>query len=146
MSRLPDTLLDINELESGAIKPELHDFKVAELFEALHREFAGVAAAAGVQLRVEPCEASAYGDARLIRQIVARLLASALTHPAQSRVTLRGRGEQAAVLLEVEAGDDGPEPTDVRRLVELLGLRLEVTSATDRGAVSCLRLPRGRSA
>jgi two-component system, sensor histidine kinase len=156
MSRLPDTLLDISGLESGAIKPELRDFKVAELFERLRREFTSAAADAGLELRVEPCTAICYGDARLIGQIVGRLLAGALAHTARGRVSLRGRSEQGAVLLEVEPGEagapmgqrdaDGPELTDVRRLVELLGLPLDVTSAADRGCVACLRVPRGRSA
>ena len=160
MSRLPDTLLDISKLESGAIKPELRDFRVADLFEALHREFASVAADHGLELRVEPCAASAYGDAALIEQIVGRLLARALEHTPRGRVTLRGRGEQAVVLLEVEAGGaatlsgpatdaleaHGPELTVVRRLAEILGLRLDETSTTGRGSGFCLRVPRGRSA
>jgi CheY-like chemotaxis protein len=159
MSRLPDTLLDISKLESGAIKPELRDFRVADLFEALHRQFASVAADHGFELRVEPCAASAYGDAALIEQIVGRLLASALEHAPRGRVTLRGRSEQRVIFLEVQAGGaaslsgpatdpgdaHGPELTVVRRLVEVLGLRLDETSTTCQGPGFCLRVPRGRS-
>jgi two-component system, sensor histidine kinase len=159
MPRLPDTLLDISRLESGAVRPELRDFRVADLFEALRRKFARVAADDGRELRVEPCAASAYGDPALIEQVVGRLLASALERTPRGQVTLRGRSAQAAVLLEVESGDTGnltaqasgprdrygPEPAAVQRLVELLGLRLDVTSATEGGSVFTLRIPRGRS-
>ncbi|MEJ1961672.1 MAG: PAS domain S-box protein [Gammaproteobacteria bacterium] len=40
MSRLLNALLDISKLESGAIKPEITDFKVAALFEEMRAEFA----------------------------------------------------------------------------------------------------------
>jgi two-component system, sensor histidine kinase len=159
MPRLPDTLLDISKLESGASKPELRDFRVADLFEALHREFSSVAADHGFELRIEACAATAYGDAALIEWLVGRLLASVLEHTGGA-VTLRGRSERALVLLEVQAADGatlsasptepsdahGRELTVVRRLVELLGLRLDETSTTGRGFGFCLRMPRGRSA
>src|SRR5690349_11953205 len=38
MTRLLGALLDISKLESGAIKPELMDFRVGTLFEGLRRE------------------------------------------------------------------------------------------------------------
>jgi CheY-like chemotaxis protein len=148
MSRLRETLLDISKLESGEVKPELRDFKVADLLEALRREFADVAADHGLELHVEPCAATAYGDPALIEQIVARLLANALEHTPRGRVTLRGRSEQAAVLLEMEAGSpvDLADQAVVQRLVALLGLRLDMTLATDQGSLFALRVPRGRSA
>jgi two-component system, sensor histidine kinase len=149
MPRLPDTLLDISELESGAVKPEPRDFKIADLFDALSRRFAGAAAGQGPELRVEPFAATAYADPALIEQILSRLLANALEHTPQGRVTLRGRTEQGVIFLEVEAGGGaglGPGLADVGRVVELLGLRLDLTPAAAPAAVLCLRVPRGRSA
>jgi two-component system, sensor histidine kinase len=159
MSWLPDTLLDISKLESGAMRPELRDFRVADLFEALGRRFASGAADDGPELRLEPCAASVYGDPALIEHMVGGLLATALEHSPRGQLTLRGRSERAAVWLEVETGGTGnltgqvsaprgpygPELTAVQRLVELLGLRLDVTSAADRGPLYSLRVPRGRS-
>src|ERR1019366_1926999 len=51
MSKLLNALLDISKLESGAIMPEVTDFKVAEIFAELRNEFATLAAAKGLQLR-----------------------------------------------------------------------------------------------
>src|SRR5262249_40928579 len=39
MSRLLNTLLDISKLESGAVKPDLRDFRIANVLEAIRREF-----------------------------------------------------------------------------------------------------------
>ncbi len=55
MSRLLNALLDISKLESGAIQPEMTDFKVAQLFEEMRREFAVLAANKGLRFEVDSC-------------------------------------------------------------------------------------------
>ena len=52
MTRLLGALLDISKLESGAIRPELADFRVGTLCEGLRREFASIAASKGLELQV----------------------------------------------------------------------------------------------
>jgi two-component system, sensor histidine kinase len=153
MSRAQDSLLDISRLESGAVKPELRDFRVADLLGALRAEFAGSAAGKGLELRVEPSSASAYNDPTLIERILRSLLTSAFARTSAGRITLRARSERSALLLEVEYdGDanghaaDAPPPDIAQRLAKVLGLRLERASAPERGALFSLRVPRGRSA
>ncbi len=149
MSRLPNTPLDISKLESGAVKPELRDFRIADVLEALRAEFASVAASKGLELGVESCTASAYSDPALVEQILRTLLSSAFDHTPRGRVTLRGRAEQAVVFLEVEHSGSGIPAEQIsaaQRLVNVLHLRLETTFAPARGALLALRVPRGRSA
>ncbi len=67
MSRLLNALLDISKLESGAIKPEITDFKVAALFEEMRTEFAALAANKGLRLEVEECDGS-----RALRSVARR--------------------------------------------------------------------------
>lgn len=148
MPQPPNVPRDVSELESGALKPELRDFAIADLFKALRGEFASLAAGKGLKLRVESCAASGYGDPALIEQVVRELLARAVNCTPHGRVTLRCRSEQGVVFLEVEhsgsaaAGEFG----SVQRLVELLNLRLDVTAETGGGSVFSLKVPRGRSA
>jgi CheY-like chemotaxis protein len=154
MSRPQGTLLDISELESGAVKPELRDFRVADLLDAVRGGLAGGAAGQGRELRVEPCTESAYSDPALVERIVGGLLSVAIERSSHGSITLRCRSERSALLLEVEydgeAGHppagDGPAVDVAQRLVKVLGLRLEVPAAAVRGAVLQLRIPRGRSA
>ena len=54
MSSLVNALLDIGKLESGLIKPDLTDFRVAVLFDEMRSESAGLAASKGLQLSVDP--------------------------------------------------------------------------------------------
>jgi hypothetical protein len=50
MSSLPNSPLDIGKLKSGAIRPQIVDFKLDNLFEELRVKFTGVAGKHGLRL------------------------------------------------------------------------------------------------
>jgi len=174
MTRLLGALLDISKLESGAIRPELADFRIAALFEGLRREFASIAASKSLALQLTPCEECVHSDSALVEQILKNLLSNAIKYtPPGGSVSLRARRDADAV--QVDVADTGVGiPADqiayiydefyqigvpanssregyglglsiVQRLVRLLNLRLEVTSEVGKGSVFSLLLPRGRS-
>jgi PAS domain S-box-containing protein len=171
MSRLLNALLDISKLESGAIRPELTNFRVGSLFEALRREFATIAASKGLGLQIETCEESALSDPHLVEQILKNLVSNAIKYTRAGGVRLRTVHQDD--LLRVEVHDTGIGiPADqiayiydefyqvgvatnssrdgyglglsiVQRLVRLLNARLEVASEVGRGSVFTLFLPTG---
>jgi PAS domain S-box-containing protein len=169
MSRLLNTLLDVSKLESGAIKPEITDFKVAALFEEMRSEFAAVAANKGLRLEVEECADRAHSDPALVGQVIRNLVANAIKYTREGRVRLRCLHDDALVRLEVlDTGigiparelsriyDDfyqigvstntsrdgyGLGLSIVSRIVELLHLRLDVQSEVGKGTVFALSLP-----
>jgi len=171
MSRLLNALLDISKLESGAIKPELTDFTVAELFEGLRREFAALAANKGLELQVDPSDERVHSDPALVEQILKNLVSNAIKYTRAGYVRLRSAGEAASVRLDVlDSGIGIPAdqiayiydefyqvgvPTNstrdgyglglsiVQRLAKLLGLTLEVHSEPGRGSVFSVAIPRG---
>jgi two-component system, sensor histidine kinase len=173
MSRLLNALLDISKLESGAVKPEPSDFKVAELFEELRLEFAGIAANKGLALQVETSEEFIYSDPSLVEQILKNLLSNAIKYTRAGLVRLRCLREKTQVRIDVQDTGIGipPEqiscifdefyqvgvPTNttrdgyglglsiVQRLVKLLNLHLNVTSEMGKGSVFSLLLPLGRT-
>jgi len=174
MTRLLGALLDISKLESGAIRPEVVDFRVGHLFEGLRREFASIAASKGLELQVSSCEDCVHSDPALVEQILKNLLSNAIKYTAPGgRVLLRGRREDASVRLDVVDTGVGIAadqiayiydefyqvgvPTNssregyglglsiVQRLVRLLNLHLDVSSEVGRGSVFSLRLPCGHS-
>jgi two-component system, sensor histidine kinase len=106
MSRLLNALLDISKLESGAIKPEPMDFKVAELFDELRNEFAGIAAKKGLDLEVEPSGSCVHSDPSLVEQILRNLLSNAIKYTRQGRVRLRCLHERDR-LVRIEVIDTG---------------------------------------
>lgn len=174
MSRLLNALLDISKLESGAIKPEPTDFTVAGMLEELRREFASLAANKGLQLQVQPAEASVHSDPSLVRQILNNLVSNAIKYTRQGQVLLRARPENAFICVDVidtgigipagqiayiydefyQVGVAANSSRDgyglglsiVQRLVNLLNLRLDVTSQVGKGSRFSLVLPPGTMA
>lgn len=174
MTRLLSALLDISKLESGAIRPQLADFRIDGVLAGLQREFASIAASKSLELRLAPCEECVRSDPALIEQILKNLLSNAIKYTLESgSVSLRARRDGNAVRVEVADTGVGIAPDQiayiydefyqigvpanssregyglglsiVQRLVRLLNLRLEVTSEVGKGSVFSLLLPRGSS-
>lgn len=169
MSRLLNSLLDISKLESGAIQPEVTDFRVASLFEDLRREFASLAANKGIELRIEPCTDGVRSDPSLVAQILKNLVSNAIKYTRKGRVQLSCRHEREYVSLEVldtgvgipkehipyifdEFYQVGVSPNTTRegyglglsivqRLVQLLQAKLDVHSEPGKGSCFRLKLP-----
>jgi len=169
MSRLLNALLDISKLESGAIKPEITDFKVAALFDEMRSEFAALAANKGLTFEVELCADRVHSDPSLVGQVMRNLVANAIKYTQAGCVRLRCIHERALVRLEVLDTGVGIPPDElariyddfyqigvatnasrdgyglglsiVSRIVDLLGLKLDVTSEVGKGTQFALCLP-----
>src|SRR5271166_4944837 len=156
MSKLLNALLDISKLESGAIRPEPTDFKVAAIFEELRMEFASIAANKGLRLEIESCDDAVYSDQSLVEQILRNLVSNAIKYTREGGVRLRCLREAALVRIEVLDTGVGISPDHlpfiydefyqvgvptntsrdgyglglsiVQRLVKLLTLKLDVRS------------------
>ncbi len=174
MSRLLNALLDISKLESGAIKPQLTDFDLTNLFRELEQEFTSVAASKGLQLQVLATPATIHCDPSLLGQILRNLLSNAVKYTRAGTVRLDSSIQPGHVRIEVvDTGIGIPAdqlqfifdeffqvgvPTNssregyglglsiVRRLVRLLELKLDVRSEPGKGSVFTLELPAGRAA
>jgi len=169
MSRLLNALLDISKLESGAIKPEMTDFRVTALFEEMRNEFAALAASKGLMLEVEPSGDRVHSDPSLVGQVVRNLVANAIKYTPRGHVRLRCLHERALVRVEVLDTGVGIPPAElariyddfyqigvsanttrdgyglglsiVSRIVGLLGASLDVQSEVGKGTVFSLALP-----
>ena len=100
-----DTLLDINQLEAGNIRPEKIDFPINDLLERLRIEFTYHAQAHGLIWHVVPCRLSVWSDPRLIAPIIRNLLSNAMKHTERGKILLgcRRRGDK----LRIEVWDTG---------------------------------------
>jgi PAS domain S-box-containing protein len=171
MSRLLNALLDISKLESGAVVPDIVDFRITTLFDELRAEFAGVAASKGLQFSVDITQAQVRSDPSLVGQILRNLIANAIKYTQQGSVWLRSQLEEDALLIEVrDSGIGIAKPqlglifdefyqvgvsasssregyglglSIVQRLAHLLDLRVEVQSSVGTGSTFSLRLPLG---
>jgi two-component system CheB/CheR fusion protein len=169
MTGMLNTLLDINQIEVGAVKAELADISVNELFDRLRDELTYHAQAAGLALRVLPCALFIRSDPRLLEQMIRNLLSNALKYTQRGKVLVgcRRRGGK----LRIEIWDTGIGiPTSelqtifeeyrqldnaarqrshglglglsiVKSLGELLGHRIRVRSLQGKGSVFSIEVP-----
>ncbi len=105
MSGMLNTLLDINQIETGGIKGELTDFPVNDLLDRLKDEFNYHAQAKGLSLRVLPCSLSIRSDPRLLEQMFRNLLSNALKYTRQGKILVGCR--RRAEILDIEVWDTG---------------------------------------
>jgi two-component system CheB/CheR fusion protein len=105
MSGMLNTLLDINQIDSGRVKPELLRFSMDELFHRLSEEFVYHAQAQGIILRVVPCSVIIETDPRLLEQMIRNLLSNALKYTESGKVLLGCRRRSFG--LEIQVWDTG---------------------------------------
>jgi PAS domain S-box-containing protein len=174
MSELLNSLLDISKLEAGAVKPDIEDCSVKRIFERLQAQFSAQAEAKGLKLIVDECDDVVRTDSTLLEQIVQNLIANAIRYTKQGLVQLRCLHNSTFVQIDVlDTGVGIPSQelqlifeefyqsprlpgeqkvglglglSIVRRVADLLELRLEVESTPGKGSRFTLSVPRGTGA
>jgi two-component system CheB/CheR fusion protein len=163
MSGMLNALLDINQIESGSVQPEVSTFPVNDLLDRLQDAFTYHAPAKGLALRVVPCSLRIDSDPRLLEHILRNLVANALKYTQAGRVLIGCRRHADRLSIEVWDTGIGIPPTElklifeeyhqidnpareqsrglglglaiVQRLAALLGCPVDVRSCEGRGSV-----------
>jgi len=169
MTGMLNTLLDINQIEVGAVKAETVDFPVNTLFDRLRDELTYHAQAAGLALRVMPCALTIQSDPRLLEQIVRNLLSNALKYTQRGKVLVGCRRRKGKLRIEIWDTGLGIPTSElqaifeeyhqldnparqrsqglglglsiVKSLGDLLGHRVRVRSLEGRGSVFSIEVP-----
>ena len=101
MSGMLNTLLDINQLEAGVVRPEFVDFPVNDLLEQMRTEFAYHTQTHGLGWRVVPSRAVVRSDPLLLEQMIRNLLSNAVKYTRKGRVLLGCRRRGAKLRIEI---------------------------------------------
>ena len=168
MSLMLNSLLDINQIEAGAVQAVKVSFPINELLVRLRDEFADHAQAGGIALRVVPCSLSVHSDPRLLEQMLRNLLSNALKYTRHGKVLLGCRRHHGMLAIEIwdtgvgipaeeldsifeeyyQLDNDARERSRglglglsiVQRLANLLGHRVRVRSTMSRGSVFAIEV------
>ena len=169
MTGMLNALLDINQIEAGAVRPEMALFPVNDLLVKLHDEFTYQAQAKSLGLRVVYCGLSIHSDPRLLETMVRNLLSNALKYTKSGKVLLGCRRRKGMLSIEVwdtgigipdveiqaifeeyhQVGNEARERSlglglglsIVRRIGNLLGHRVRVRSHHGNGSVFIIDVP-----
>ena len=170
MSGMLNTLLDINQIEAGAVRPRPVVFAVSDVLNRLRGEFTTLASARELRLRIMPCAAMVYSDPHLLEQMIRNLLGNAIKYTRHGGIVLGCRRQGDMLRIEVwdtgigiaadqlhaifeEFHQVGVAPPDNSRglglglsIVQRLGVLLEhgvqVRSRAGKGSVFAISLPR----
>ncbi|MFL0670790.1 MAG: CheR family methyltransferase [Erythrobacter sp.] len=172
MSSMLNSLLDINQIESGVLEVNISAFPAAGILDRLQAEFQPLAEARALALRVMPSTAILHSDPRLLEVMLRNLLANAVKYtPSPGRIVLGCRRVGERVKIEVwdsgigiaadqlaEIFDEfhqvdnpararergfGLGLTIVRELGQLLGHDVTVRSWPGKSSVFSVTVPRG---
>ncbi|MGE5478631.1 MAG: ATP-binding protein [Bacteroidales bacterium] len=169
VAALLESLLDISKLDAGIVRAAPRPVPLRPLLEHLWDSFCPTAEEAGVSLSVVPADVWVSTDPALLERILQNLVTNAIRYtPAGGKVLVGCRRRGDGVELQVcDTGIGIPEDqrqhvfeeflqlapsaagkhqglglglSIVRRLADLLGHRLTLTSETGRGTLFSLRL------
>ncbi|MBP2232798.1 PAS domain S-box-containing protein [Azospirillum agricola] len=170
---LLDSLLDMSRLDAGIVEPSIEDVPLQPLFEHIAASYRPVAAARGLDLRVEACRGTARSDRTLLVRMVRNLVENALRYTETGRIDIECRRAGDRLLIEVRDTGIGipsehleriweefhqvgnPERDRnrglglglaiVRRLSQLLDHPVGVRSVPGKGTAFTLAVPAGRT-
>jgi len=164
------SLLDINKLEAGSLRPSVTDFPVNELFDSLAADFFRPVAEKGLEWRMVRSAIWLRSDPRLLEEMLRNLLSNAVRYTDHGRILLgcrrigdRGRievwdsgvgiagdhipkifDEYYQVSVDAQLGGFGLGLAIVQRMARTLGHRVRVISTPGRGSGFSIEVPQGQ--
>jgi PAS domain S-box-containing protein len=171
MTSILSSLLDVNRLESGNLRPSVSEFSVSEIFESLAGDFAAPVLESGLRLCILRSGLIIRSDRHMLAEMIRNLLSNAMRYTDKGRILLGCRRAGDNVRIEVwDSGvgiteDDLPhifhayyQGTDsakhggfglglaiVKRLGDILDHAIEVRSIPGKGTRFFIEVPRGQS-
>ena len=118
LAKLFDSLLDLTMLDTGNMAFAQRSLALNDVFEQMHRDFAPMAAANEVGLRIVSTSLWVRSDPIILRRIVQNLVANAIQHARGGKVLLGGRRRAEGVCLLVCDTGTGIAKSDQQGIFE----------------------------
>ena len=171
ISSMLSSLLDVNRLEAGKLRPKKGDLAINEVFDSVATDFLRPVEERGLKLRVVRSGLMVYSDKRMLEGMIRNLLSNSVRYTDQGKILLGCRRAGNKIRIEMWdsgigiAGDQLPRIFDeyyqgaeaaerggsglglaiVRRLGEVLDHGIDVRSAPGRGTCVSIEVPLGQT-
>jgi PAS domain S-box-containing protein len=168
MSSMLSSLLDINRLESGNLRPSKSDFAVNEIFNSVATDLLRPLKDKGLQWHVVPSDLVVRSDKRMLEEMIRNLLSNAIRYTDRGKILLGCRRAGDKIRIEIwdtgigipgdqlphifeeyycdpERGGFGLGLAIVKRLGEILEHRVDVRSTPGKGTGFSIEVSRGRA-
>ena len=172
VEEIMSALLDMSRIDSGALTPQPGPFEVRDLMHKIAVEFAPHASGKSIALKLVDSSAVALADRTLVARIVQNLVSNAIKYTRPGGRVLVGsrrrgnrvrldvidtgigfnRDQQSLLFAEFSRLEQGARMAQglglglsiVERLVQVMGLTLELASVEGKGSRFSLYLPQGK--
>ena len=168
MSSMLSSLLDINRLEAGSLRPSKSEFAVNELFGSVATDLLRPLKEKGLRWRIVRSNLAVRSDKRMLEEMIRNVLSNAIRYTDRGKILMGCRRAGDNVRIEVwdtgigipgdqlphifeeyycdaERGGFGLGLAIVRRLGEILDHRVDVRSTPGKGTGFSIEVPRGRT-
>jgi signal transduction histidine kinase/integral membrane sensor domain MASE1/CheY-like chemotaxis protein len=171
LSSMLSSLLDVNRLESGSLRPTKSDFAINEIFDSVENDFLRLVGEKGLHLRVVRSGLWVHSDKRMLEEMIRNLLSNSVRYTDDGKILLGCRRSGDKIRVDISdsgigiAADQLPHIFDeyyqstaaaqrggfglglaiVRRLGDLLDHRINVRSAPGKGTCVSIEVPLGRA-
>ncbi len=167
-----DVLLDVSRLDAGVIKPNYELFAMQPLLSRLYQEFFVLAQEKGLRLEMSDCGEQVYSDPLLLERVLRNLISNAIHYTEQGAISITSKTVAEGVELTVCDTGSGIAPEHlphifeeyyqignqqrdrrkglgiglaiVKRLDQLLGYQLRVSSTPGEGSRFVMVIPGGK--
>ena len=163
------SLLDINRLEAGILRPSIKDFSATELFDSLAADFLKPAQEKGLEWRIVQSGLWLRTDRQMLEEMLRNLLSNAIRYTDHGRILVGCRRVADSARIQVWdsgvgiSGEDIPKIFEehyqaprtaqlggfglglaiVQRLAKMLGHRVDVISTPGKGSGFSIEVPLG---
>ena len=170
MTDMLTSLLDINQLEAGNLRPSTSDFSVNDILDELAADFCEPATEKGLRWRLVRSRIAVHSDRRMLKEMIRNLLSNAIRYTDRGSILVGCRragdkvrievwdsgvgimGEQMPRIFEehyqtpqhAQLGGFGLGLAIVQRLGNILGHQIAVRSTPGKGSVFSIEVPLGR--
>jgi len=118
MSGMLNALLDINQIEAGAVRTRFETFRIDAVLNRVTDDLAFQADAKRIALHVVPCTLTVRSDPRLLEQMIRNLLANAIKFTKQGRVLIGCRRRSGKLIIQIWDTGVGIPETQIQEIFE----------------------------